>query len=119
MSFEQFHQAYLDAIEFTDASIEGEDEAAGADWSDQMLAQCRADCAAFYEGNAALWADLSDYDDAQAGHDFWLTRNHHGAGFWDRAPLEDGGLGERLADAAYQFGDRSVYLGDDGLVYLG
>lgn len=28
-------------------------------------------------------------DPAQVGHDFWLTRNRHGAGFWDR------GLGER------------------------
>ena len=31
-----------------------------------------------------LWeAALSYGDKAQIGHDFWLTRNGHGAGFWD------------------------------------
>lgn len=28
--------------------------------------------------------DLDKYDPTQVGHDLWLTRNHHGAGFWDR-----------------------------------
>ena len=27
---------------------------------------------------------LKNADLAFAGHDFWLTRNRHGAGFWDR-----------------------------------
>jgi hypothetical protein len=39
---------------------------------------------------------------AQIGHDFWLTRNRHGAGFWDR------GLGERgqyLTDASHPYGE--------------
>lgn len=27
---------------------------------------------------------IREYSDEQAGHDFWLTRNAHGAGFWDR-----------------------------------
>mgnify|MGYP000679953472 FL=1 len=35
-----------------------------------------------------LVASTSDIDlsglEAQAGHDFWLTRNGHGTGFWDR-----------------------------------
>lgn len=25
-----------------------------------------------------------EWTDEQIGHDFWLTRNGHGAGFWDR-----------------------------------
>jgi len=28
-----------------------------------------------------------DYDEAQAGHDFWFTRQCHGVGFWDRGQL--------------------------------
>lgn len=31
--------------------------------------------------------DLSQYDPAQVGHDLWLTRNGHGAGFWDRPEI--------------------------------
>lgn len=31
--------------------------------------------------------------EARAGHDLWLTRNGHGAGFWDR---DLGELGDRL-----------------------
>ena len=29
-----------------------------------------------------------------AGHDFWLTRVGHGAGFWDRDALKQGNLGD-------------------------
>ena len=47
---------------------------------------------------------------AQHGHDFALTRNHHGAGFWDRGY---GDVGDRLTDAAQAYGEHSV-LTDDG-----
>lgn len=52
--------------------------------------------------------------DERFGHDFFLTRNHHGAGFWDRG-LDD--LGNRLTKAAHTFGFADVYLGDDGFLY--
>lgn len=43
--------------------------------------QMEAECRDFYEANA----DLIDTDlgPDMAGHDFWLTRNGHGAGYWD------------------------------------
>lgn len=43
------------------------------------------------------------------GHDFWLTRNRHGAGFWDRGL---GALGDRLTDAAHAYGESYVYAID-------
>lgn len=46
----------------------------------------------------------------QHGHDFALTRNHHGAGFWDRGY---GDVGDRLTEAAQAYGEHSV-LTDDG-----
>lgn len=49
-----------------------------------------------------------------AGHDFWLTRNGHGVGFWDRGM---GALGDRLSDAAKVYGGVDLYPGDDGLIY--
>lgn len=55
------------------------------------------------------------YDEASAGHDFWLTRNHHGVGFWDRGLGE---LGDRLTKASHGYGEVDCYLGDDDLVYV-
>jgi hypothetical protein len=49
-----------------------------------------------------------------AGHDFWLTRNGHGAGFWDRGLGE---LGETLSTLARVAGSRDLYIGDDGRIY--
>jgi hypothetical protein len=54
-------------------------------------------------------------DDGQHGHDFWLTRNGHGAGFWDRGY---GPVGERLTKAAKAYGSEDIYVGDDGLLYF-
>lgn len=36
---------------------------------------------------------LSDF-----GHDLFLTARGHGAGFWDRQGLKEGGIGDRLSD---------------------
>lgn len=49
----------------------------------------------------------------QVGHDFWLTRNGHGAGFWDRGL---GDLGKKLSDAARVYGSVDVYAGDNGKI---
>lgn len=43
---------------------------------------------------------------AQFGHDFSLTRNGHGAGFWDRGL---GDLGDWLTRCAQSFGNSSLY----------
>ena len=53
--------------------------------------------------------------EAMLGHDFWLTRNGHGAGFWDRGLGE---LGEQLSDACKTFGSCDPYVGDDELIYF-
>lgn len=51
----------------------------------------------------------------QIAHDFWLTRNRHGAGFWDGDyPKEQG---KQLTDIAHGFGECNLYIGDDGKIY--
>ena len=50
---------------------------------------------------------MPGYGYEQAGHDFWLTRTGHGAGFGDR---DLGEVGDRLAEHARSAGDRDVYL---------
>lgn len=52
--------------------------------------------------------------EACAGHDFWLTRNHHGVGFWDRGM---GDLGDDLTTAAHDFPEVDLYVGDDGKIH--
>lgn len=81
----------------------------------EALEKIKAECKKFQEENANL---LSDLDDAQSGHDFWLTRNHHGSGFWDRDFISDD-LGEKLTKASYAFPECDIYIGDDGLLYVG
>lgn len=50
----------------------------------------------------------------QAGHDFWLTRNGHGSGFWDGGWPEPAAT--RLTDAAHAYGEFNLYVGDDGMI---
>lgn len=65
---------------------------------------------------------LSTYSDVigtrfdQAGHDFWLTRNRHGAGFWDGGWPKD--IGNILTNASHAFGELNVYVGDDNKLYF-
>lgn len=59
--------------------------------------------------------DEASGDSEQHGHDFWLTRNGHGAGFWGRGY---GAVGERLSKAAEAYGSEDIYVGDDGLLYF-
>lgn len=85
----------------------------------ESLYQMIADCAHFQK----LYGDLIVEEnyvgrsesgvDAMAGHDFWLTRCGHGAGFWDG----DWTCGDVLTKAAKSFGETSLYVGDDGRVY--
>jgi len=53
---------------------------------------------------------------AQHAHDFWLTRNRHGAGFWDGDYPEE--LGKKLTEASHAFGECDLYIGDDGKVHV-
>lgn len=66
------------------------------------------DFLALLEAENILWEE--SLSEEQFGHDFWLTRNHHGAGFWDRGL---GDLGKKLTEWAHSYGSLDVYLGDD------
>ena len=49
-----------------------------------------------------------------AAHDFILTRNNHGAGFWDGDWSEP--IATKLTDLCKKFGEIDIYLSDDGLL---
>ena len=73
------------------------------------------DCDDFVAAHAELIGDQLE----QAGHDFWLTRNGHGAGFWDRDPsvYPKDPRGKVLTAASEVYGSVNLYIGDDGLIY--
>lgn len=58
--------------------------------------------------------ELEEYDEdntaKQFAHDFWLTRNSHGAGFWDRGLGE---IGDILTKAAKTFGACELYVNNE------
>lgn len=83
-----------------------------SDIAEETMEEIRREAREFCEANAS---DLSGIDPEQAGHDFYLTRNRHGAGYWDRGL---GPVGDRLTDAAHAYGESDLYVGDDGKLYL-
>lgn len=83
------------------------------DIAPDTLAAMREDCADFAAANADD-ISLTGADAEQVGHDFWLTRNGHGAGFWDRGY---GKPGDDLSAAARIYGGVDLYVGDDGKIY--
>jgi len=91
------------------------------DFSEDAERQVREDCEEFlsYDLDDCLVSDLISsleriygYTFEQAGHDFALTRNGHGAGFWDRGLGVSGGT---LTYAAHTFGESSLLVDVDGV----
>ncbi len=78
-----------------------------------------ADCDRFQREQAAWlkeeYLGSSSEIAEQAGHDFWLTRNGHGCGFWDGDWTEPAAT--HLTEASKAFGECTLYVGDDGLIY--
>ena len=77
--------------------------------SPDAWASILADCGGFLTEALPLirTAAATGYSYEQAGHDFALTRNRHGAGYWDRGLGE---TGDMLTQLAHPFGESSVYV---------
>ena len=91
---------------FADETSEGEplDDHVSVWWDhlpEDIRAQIVADCEAFQEEARDLIGD----DLSQAGHDFCLSRNRHGAGFWDG---DWGSVGDYLHDVAKSYGSQTL-----------
>jgi len=81
------------------------------DFDEESLRSIMVDCKKFQH----VWGKFIRHESrAKAGHDFWLTRNHHGAGFWDGEWPETGDILSRASDS---FGASDIYVGDDYKLY--
>lgn len=69
----------------------------------EARAELLKDARSFYDEHCNLIAERP----RQAGHDFWLTRNGHGAGFWDGGWPKHGDV---LTKAAKVYGSVDLYL---------
>lgn len=111
---EPFIDSYVETALWSSTEDSGEplDKNYGReDIATETLEKMRGDCLDFL---TLYWDDVSS-DMGRAGHDFWLTRNHHGAGFWDGDWPEE--LGRILTDAAHVYGGLDLYVGEDNMVH--
>lgn len=112
-----FVKGYIDAALWSSYDEKGEPlDSLDLELSDEFKQNAKIDCQDFINSNLTdlgLYAEQYNSNPEYAGHDFWLTRNGHGAGFWDRGLKA---LGERLSDAAKVYGGVDLYV-CDGVVY--
>lgn len=115
-----FTKAYIECALWSSTDEDGEPldrEYSVNDIAPETMAKMIADCADFEDACAEMLGivyELGGYDAERAGHDFWLTRNRHGAGFWDRGLST---VGKDLTDMAHPYGSFDLYIGDDGKVH--
>lgn len=87
------------------------------DLAPSTMAAVIRDCTAFQEANRELLDNAYNTDGMDVerqGHDFWLTREGHGAGYWDG---DYPTTGDGLTEAAKAFGEAGWYVGDDDKIY--
>ena len=122
-NLKEFTQACIDALYFTETGDEGIDGiASDAKIDKESRLDLEADCRSWWrQFGCYVLADSctcnrsSEYSKAgQAGHDFWLTRNGHGAGFWDGDWSDN--YAEMFTKGSKGYGQVDVFKGDDGKI---
>lgn len=124
-SLSKFTDAYITGALWSSSNDAGDPLFSYLDRSDiheNTLAVMLKDCRDFFFDNEAdILCDGGPtglYGSSQvemAGHDFWLTRCGHGAGFWDGDWPEQ--AGERLTRASEKYGNVDLYVCLDGKVH--
>lgn len=96
---DEFIDAYLECMLWTENITDLEH--VDPDYIDTQ----RKEATSFYTENHEVIESEPTYDACNnahnAGHDFWLTRNRHGAGFWDGEWQEPAASILTLASEAY------------------
>lgn len=87
MKLDKMTTHYLVTALWSTSGFEGEcdnldDKYDLSDISDDFKAKAIEECSGLY-GLISHLLEEDESDLEQLGHDFWLTRNRHGAGFWD------------------------------------
>ena len=81
----------------------------------ETLTKLKEEFKLFVKDNYSLCTEEDKTPGIEAfGHNFWLTRNGHGAGFWDGDYVN----GEELTEASKKYNTLEPYVGDDEKVYI-
>jgi hypothetical protein len=98
------------------------EDARKLEWSPDARRHAIDVCREFYLDNSAdceaalVYASRGTTEPwEQVGHDIWLTRNRHGAGFWDRGY---GPIGVGLTEAANALGEDNVWIDQAGELHF-
>ena len=106
--FDVFVEAFLECAIWADLPEDVEEE----EIHPACFKKINLDCRQFLRENKKLLNEAyemdSHYGPYNAGRDFWLSRNGHGVGFWDRGL---GKIGDHLHEAAYKYGAMNVLPG--------
>lgn len=79
------------------------------DFDEATVKEATEECEKFKRDAVHL---IEEWSDEELGHDLWLTRNGHGAGFWCRGRSN----GEELTKMAKDLGEAYCWERDDGKV---
>lgn len=123
MSYQDFKQGYIDALLWSETDYGTEDDPSDENFDgceDELdcdaLAAIDSTCGDFWQW--VVFHRVAEQDHERAGHDFCLTRNGHGAGFWDGDWQDD--LGDKLTNCAKAYGTMSLYrYGEDEITVGG
>lgn len=118
---DEFTQGYLEAALWSSHDVDDQGNVKGNlddnygidDIATESLVTMIDECKQFQEENADLLKEAGS--PGRNGHDFWLTRNSHGAGYWDRG--YDKKVGDGLTQAAKDFGGCDLEVWNDGKVH--
>ena len=78
-----------------------------ADWTDDetiTFETAERDVMSFLYKVKSANIDITEFAGEYIGHDFWLARQGHGAGFWYRPQYYGDDTAETLSDIARSFG---------------
>jgi hypothetical protein len=84
------------------------------EFSPEAEKKATEDVSGFFEANRELFSQHARFD--VAGMDLWLSRNGHGAGFFDGEQYGDNA--DTLQSAAEKLGECYLYVGDDGFLHF-
>lgn len=120
--FDPFLRGYLEAAFWTNDNDAPSGEYTETDRPDTMMEKLSSEALELAKKSCAKFTVIAAHylcdagSPSQNGHDFWLTRNHHGAGFWDRGYRD--ATAEFLTKESEKFGETDLYEGDDGQLYF-
>lgn len=117
-NFKSFFEAYVEAALWSSMDhVNGEDihlDAHDGPINETTLKALRDEAETFWIKALAIGVPDTGHDARAAGHDFWLTRNRHGAGFWDG---DWGDQGDALTELSHSYPEIDLYIGDDGAIH--